>query len=107
MFQDLIEFEVELNPIPFEDGLGKDVTVNWRLFDGFNINRTFWTDSNGLEMQERRIKDVPMHKKIVDDKTEVNQYTIASNYMPVDSAIAVRDQQQGRNVQVTVMNERA
>jgi hypothetical protein len=68
----LIEFEVELNPIPFEDGVGKDVTVNWKLYDGFNINRTFWTDSNGLEMQERKIQDVLTGKHIVDSKPGPN-----------------------------------
>lgn len=50
LMKELIEFEVELSPIPVADDIGKDVTVNWKLYDGFNINRTFWTDSNGLEM---------------------------------------------------------
>jgi hypothetical protein len=39
-----------MSEIPIKDGKGKDVTVNWRMFDGFEANRTFWTDSNGLEM---------------------------------------------------------
>jgi hypothetical protein len=33
---EFIEFDVELNPIPIEDGKGKDVTVNWQFFNGFN-----------------------------------------------------------------------
>ena len=32
----LIEFNVELNTIPIKDDQGKDVTVNFKMFDGFN-----------------------------------------------------------------------
>lgn len=46
----MIEFDVELNSIPLEDNKGKDITVNWRMYDGFNPNGTFWTDSNGMRM---------------------------------------------------------
>ena len=42
-----------MSEIPIFDGKGKDVTVNFRMFDGFDANKTFWTDSNALEMQER------------------------------------------------------
>jgi len=55
----MIEFEVELSEIPIKDKWGKDVTVNWRMFDGFEANKTFWTDSNGLEMQKRRLNFNP------------------------------------------------
>jgi hypothetical protein len=58
-FGQFIEFEVEMSEIPIKDGKGKDVTVNWRMFDGFEANGTFWTDSNGLEMQERRLNYNP------------------------------------------------
>lgn len=51
-FDDVIEFEVELNEIPIgtPEDQGKDVTVNWKIFDDFKMNKTFYTDSNGLEM---------------------------------------------------------
>lgn len=52
-FNDMIEFDVELNPIPISDERGKDVTVNFKMFNGFDAKGKFWTDSNGLEMQER------------------------------------------------------
>lgn len=35
-FQEVIEFEVELNPIPVDDFQGKDVTVNWKFFNGLD-----------------------------------------------------------------------
>jgi len=51
--QEIIEFEVELSPIPVDDFQGKDVTVNWKFFSGMDPQGQFWTDSNGLEMQKR------------------------------------------------------
>ena len=54
LFNEFIEFEAELNSIPI-DHFGRDVIMNWRMYDDFNANKTFWTDSNGLEMQERII----------------------------------------------------
>jgi len=35
-FDDMIEFDVELNPIPIADGRSKDVTVNFKMFNGFD-----------------------------------------------------------------------
>ena len=56
LFNDFIEIEVEMNSVNVDDNQGKDVTVNFRMYDGFDTNNTFWTDSNGLEMQ-KRIRD--------------------------------------------------
>ena len=49
-FNDFLEFEVEVDSIPLDDNKGKDVTMNFKMYDGFNSNGTFWTDSNGLAM---------------------------------------------------------
>lgn len=54
-FSDLIQFDFELNGISIYDNVGKNVILNWK-FDDFEDGKTFWTDSNGLEMQ-KRIKD--------------------------------------------------
>ena len=97
----MIEFEVEMNSIPFgPDGRGKDVTVNWKFFDGFDPKGKFWTDSNALSMQERQL----YHHD--DFKISEKFQNISSNYYPIDSAIAMRDQN-GSNLQVTIMNDRA
>lgn len=77
---------------------GKDVTVNWRLGDEFDSNSTFWTDSNGLEMQERILNYRPTWEYS-------GEQNISSNYYPVASAIAMRDTATKR--QVTVLNERS
>jgi hypothetical protein len=35
-FKEIIEFEVELNQLPISDSRGKDLTVNWKMYDGFD-----------------------------------------------------------------------
>jgi hypothetical protein len=35
-FDDFIEFDVELSEIPISDNIGKDVAVNFKMFDGFD-----------------------------------------------------------------------
>lgn len=100
LFNGLIEFDVELSPVPVSnDKQGKDVTVNWKMYDGFNANKTFWTDSNGLEMQKRVLN----YRPTFDVATNTKQ-NISSNFYPVTSAIAMRDVNSSR--QVTVMNDR-
>lgn len=53
-FSHLIEVEVMLNGISIADGNGKDAMVNFQL-DNMDAKQKFFTDSNGLEMQERVI----------------------------------------------------
>jgi len=50
MFDDLIQFNVEINSIDVADDTPKDITVNWKMYDGFDPKGEFYTDSNGLEM---------------------------------------------------------
>jgi len=64
----------------------------------FEANSTFWTDSNGLEMQKRILN----YRPTWDYSGEQN---ISSNYYPVSSAIVMRDSNTKR--QVTVLNERS
>ena len=70
--------------------------VNWELKD-FNNDLTFYTDSNGLEMQKRVINYRP-------DFTLVTQEFASSNYYPINSAIALRN---SNNMQLTIMNDRS
>jgi lysosomal alpha-mannosidase len=85
-FSDLIEVDVELSQIPVQDKKGKDVSVYWKIYDGFDGNKTFWTDSNGLEMQKRKINYRPLY-----NITSFTKNNISSNFYPVTSAIALRD----------------
>ena len=97
-----MQFELELNGIPVsDDNQGKDVTVNWRFRD-FEMNNTFWTDSNGLEMQQRILNHRPSFNYS-------GVQNISSNYYPVGSAIAIRDFDANGTVrkQATVLNDRS
>lgn len=80
VFNEMIEFDVELAPINIKDGTSKDITVNWKLYNGFDANKTFWTDSNALNMIKRTVKEF-----------ERTDQTIAGNFYPVTSAIVMRD----------------
>ena len=70
--------------------------VNWELKD-FDNDLTFYTDSNGLEMQKRVVNYRP-------DFTLVTQEFASSNYYPINSAIALRN---SNNMQLTIMNDRS
>ena len=101
-FEEVIQFEVELNSVPFSsDGYGKDIIVNWRMYDGFDPKGKFWTDSNSLAMMERNVN------KRTEFEFKEKYTNISSNYYPVDSAIAMRNQNGSSDIQVTIMNDRA
>ena len=77
-----------------DDFQGKDITVNWKFYNGMEPKGQFWTDSNGLEMQKREI--VLYEGNTTQQNNQIdynpNYKTISNNYYPVDSAIAMRDQ---------------
>lgn len=81
-----------------EDNLGKEVVATFTAMN-FDNTEEFYTDSNTLEMQYRKLNWRPDGFKV---KTH---QVVASNYYPVGSAIAIRDKDTGR--QMTVMNDRA
>ena len=59
VFSELLEFDVELAPVSSKDNKGKDITVNWKMYNGFNAGKTFWTDSNALNMIKREFIEQP------------------------------------------------
>lgn len=66
------------------------------MYNGFDANKTFWTDSNSLQMMKRNVRELPTMDS-----------TIPGNYYPVTSAIAMRDHRANSSMQVTIMNDRA
>jgi len=90
------EWEVYLGGLP-NDGIGRDVTVNW-LSSDINNNNTFYTDSNGLEMQQRILNYRPSF-----NFSSFEQ--VSGNYYPINSAIAVVDS--AKSLQMTVLNDRS
>jgi len=59
---------------------------------------TFYSDSNGLEMQKRILNYRPTWDLITEE-------AVSANYYPVNQAIAIRDS--GSSLQLTVMNDRS
>ena len=97
---DLLEWEIQMNGIPIKDGdinTGMEVIAKWQLVDALN-NEVFYTDSNGLEMQKRLLNQRP-------DFTLSTNMTVSSNYYPINSAIAFKDDE--KSLQMTVMNDRS
>ena len=54
MFTEIVKFEVKLNSLP-ELSKNREVSANWKMYDGFDPKGEFFTDSNGLEMKKRVI----------------------------------------------------
>lgn len=73
------------------------MTVNFKSFDIDNSN-TFYTDSNGLEMQKRVLNFRPTWNFSTSEKS-------SGNYYPINSAIAIVDE--AKKLQFTVMNDRS
>ena len=78
---------------------------NAQRLQDFDNNNTFYTDSNGLEMQKRILNYRPtwdLQKNLEDNGWNQN---ITYNYYPINSAIALEDVNSDRTF--TVMNDRA
>ena len=90
------EWVLKLGSIPLTPAQGKEVVLQFYT-PQVNNNKTFYTDSNGLEMQER----------ILDYRPTWNFSTILNvtqNYYPINSAIVIRDVANGN--QLSLMNTR-
>lgn len=81
--------------------------MNWKFFDDFDPKGVFYTDSNAMEMVKRQKTFLLANITSLNENQSLNPnyYTISGNYYPVDSAIVMRDL--AKNIQVTVMNDRA
>ena len=91
-----IEVEVLLDPLPASGG-GTEVTANFFAYN-LNSNNTFYTDSNGLQMQERVLNERPTWDLTTNEP-------ISANYYPINSAIVVQDTVQ--NLEFVVTNDRS
>lgn len=96
-----IKFDVDLGSLPDIESDGHEVIVNFQV-ENFDNNQTFYTDSNGLEMQKRIINYRPTWdiQKNYHDSNE----NITANYYPINSAIAMEDIAQ--NKRFVVCNDR-
>jgi hypothetical protein len=76
------EWTLKLDGIPLSNQ-GQEVIIQFYTPDIDN-NKTFYTDSNGLEMQERIIDYRPTWDFI-------GFLNVTQNYYPVNSAIVIKD----------------
>ncbi|ORC93241.1 lysosomal alpha-mannosidase precursor [Trypanosoma theileri] len=79
---DVVDLEFTSFGIPIDDGFGRELVVRFRT--SVENRDTFYTDSNGREMQKRRINyrnDFPF----------VQTESVAGNYYPVTSLIFIND----------------
>lgn len=95
---DVMEYEAQLLGIDVSDNLGKEV-VSVFYVKGMDNNEEFYTDSNAMQMQYRKLN-------WREDWSPVESHQpISSNYYPINSAIAIRDESD--KLQMTVMNDRS
>ncbi|KAI5651043.1 hypothetical protein M9H77_37048 [Catharanthus roseus] len=88
------EVEFTIGPIPVEDAVGKEVTV--QIGTILKSNKTFYTDSNGRDFI-KRIRDFR-------DDWDLQVYQpIAGNYYPVNLGIYLEDE----NLELSVLVDRA
>ena len=92
------EWILKLGGIPLQPQ-GKEVVIQFYTPD-INNNKTFYTDSNGLEMQERILD----HRPTWNLSAFLN---ITQNYYPINSAIVIRDVMANNGGQLTLMNTRS
>lgn len=92
--QSQVEVEWTVGPIPFEDGLGREVVLSYET--DIDSGAEFWTDSNGREML-RRVRDARPAWKL--NVTEL----VAGNYYPLTAAMHIQDTKR----QLALLTERA
>ena len=94
----ILKIDVDLDSLPLEQKFnGYEVVPNFHL-NNFDNDNTFYTDSNGLEMQKRILNYRPSWTL---DTSE----NVTSNYYPINSAISIQDKNSKRRL--TVMNDRS
>jgi hypothetical protein len=89
-----VEVEWTVGPLPFEDGLGREVAVVYS--SSVRSRRSFHTDVNGRAMARRRRDERPTWEL---NATEA----VAGNYYPVTAAAFVQDER----AQLAVLTDRA
>ncbi|XP_063226460.1 lysosomal alpha-mannosidase-like isoform X2 [Bacillus rossius redtenbacheri] len=91
-----VELVWQVGPIPINDSESKEVISRFSI--DLATNGTFYTDSNGRELLERRRDARPTWQLNMSEP-------VSANYYPVTSRILIRDP--ARNVEVAVLTDRA
>jgi hypothetical protein len=92
----VVEIEATIGPIPIDDGNGKEVICR---FDTNLATKSFYyTDANGLEMQQRKINYRPTWNYTVNEP-------VAGNYYPMNVAAFIKDD--SAQTQLTILTDRS
>lgn len=97
-----LKVTVDLDGLPLAEYGGIEFIVDFKI-EGFDNQQTFYTDSNGLEMQKRILNFRPTWN--IENNYKESNENVTANYYPINSAISMRDEKQGKVF--TVMNDRA
>lgn len=99
----VMKFDVDLDSLPEIFLHGYEVVTTFRA-EEVNNQGVFYTDSNGLEMQNRT-RNFRNYYNLTDRMYKYNNQNVTANYYPINSAIALKDLSNGN--QLTVSNDRA
>lgn len=80
--RDWVDLAWKVGPVPIGDNLGKEISM--RISSDVASGKTFYTDSNGREMLERRVDYRPTWDLEVSEP-------ISGNYYPLTSALGIKD----------------
>jgi len=90
-----LEVESFIGPIEIYDRLGKDIVSRYET--SLQTDNTWYTDSQGLEIQKRMLNYRPYN--------HTNTEPIASNYYPYNEATFIQDTKQ--DLQFTIVSDRS
>mmetsp|Transcript_39618 Transcript_39618/g.61821 ORF Transcript_39618/g.61821 Transcript_39618/m.61821 type:complete len:636 (+) Transcript_39618:519-2426(+) len=97
-----IELEWTVGPIPFSDGFGKEVIS--RFSTDVKSGDSFFTDSNGRDMLERKRCTTRKHAMDTKCRPSVKAYNVtepvASNYFPINTQVLLKDSKTGFSISV-------
>lgn len=108
----MLKFTADIDSIPGTKVDGYEVIVEFKLMDfqsdmigGYDPSTTFWTDSNGLEMQNRTLNYRPTWNLQANYNDSLENVT--ANFYPINSAISAKQWKDGAYTrQFTVSNDR-
>jgi hypothetical protein len=92
----VVEMEATIGPIPIDDGNGKEVIC--RFDTNLATKGLYYTDANGLEMQQRKINYRPTWNYTVNEP-------VAGNYYPMNVAAFIKDD--SAQTQLTILTDRS
>jgi len=97
---DYVELEVTVGPIPFEDGLGKEIVSRWKTDVSNGDDCVLKADSNGRDFMERRLNFRPTYKLNITEP-------VAENYYPLTAAAYIEDGAGGKSRSFGILSDRA